>query len=56
MVVHACNPALGRPAQEDHEFKASLGYRVRPVLREKGKRKHGCDWYLDSVLVTILCL
>jgi hypothetical protein len=31
---HTCNSALGRLRQEDGEFKASLGYLVRPTLRK----------------------
>lgn len=26
MVVHTCTPTLGRPRQEDHEFKSSQKY------------------------------
>jgi hypothetical protein len=32
-VVHACNPSIWET--EDHEFKAALGYTVRPCLKKK---------------------
>jgi hypothetical protein len=32
-------PALGRPGKEDLEFQVSLGYTVRPCLKEKNKTK-----------------
>jgi hypothetical protein len=35
MVVHTCNPVLGKLKQEDHKFKASLGYIVRSSLKNK---------------------
>jgi hypothetical protein len=39
MVVHTCNPSTWRLRQEDGEFQASLGYRVKPCLRKKKKGK-----------------
>lgn len=33
--AHTCNPALRRVKQEDHGFKASLGYLVRLCLKLK---------------------
>jgi hypothetical protein len=36
MVLYACNPSTwGGLKQKDHEFKASLGYVVRPQLKRK---------------------
>jgi hypothetical protein len=32
-------PALGWPKQENPEFEASLGYRVRPCLQNKRKKR-----------------
>jgi hypothetical protein len=39
MVVHTCNPALGRLRQEDHRFEASLGFIARSCLKRKKKKK-----------------
>jgi hypothetical protein len=41
--VHTCNPALRRPRQEDHEFKATLGYIMKLCLR--GEKKDNPDDY-----------
>jgi hypothetical protein len=35
------NPALRRLRKENHEFKASLGYLVRPIKRKKDREKRG---------------
>jgi hypothetical protein len=32
-------PAIQRPRQKDHEFKASLGYIRRPYLKKKEKKE-----------------
>jgi hypothetical protein len=34
MVVHTCNPTLGRLKQEGHKFEASLDYVLRLCLRK----------------------
>jgi hypothetical protein len=39
MVVHACNSTLRRPRQENQEFEASLGYLVKPYLKNKQTKK-----------------
>jgi hypothetical protein len=35
MVAHACNPALRRLRQDDHEFERQPGCIVRPPSQEK---------------------
>jgi hypothetical protein len=60
MVVHVCNPILGRQKLEDHQLEVSLGYIVssKASLGYKGrtcsKRKNGgedkmCELVFDSV-------
>jgi hypothetical protein len=39
MVVHLWNPRTWELRQEDQEFKASLGYLVRPYLNNSNKKK-----------------
>jgi hypothetical protein len=36
IATHACNPSI----QEDHKFKANLGYIARPCLKKEKKRRH----------------
>jgi hypothetical protein len=33
-------PALGRPRQEESEFKANLGYIISPVSKQKQKSQN----------------
>jgi hypothetical protein len=46
MVVHGCNPVLGRLKQEDCELETNLAYVVRPCLKKqkqtnkKGSKKN----------------
>jgi hypothetical protein len=38
-------PALGRLRQEDHKFKANLGYIARPCLKKQNKYERiVCYW------------
>jgi hypothetical protein len=39
MVVHACKPALKRMRQEDQELENSLGYIMRPCLKDNPPKK-----------------
>jgi hypothetical protein len=58
MVAHA----LGRVMPDDHEFKANLGYMVKPCLKIKKKKNPGMltcesEWTsLTKVLLTTLKL
>jgi hypothetical protein len=40
-------PALGRLRQEDCQFKASLGYRVRPYLKKETNKTISVVGVLD---------
>jgi hypothetical protein len=39
-VGHACNPMPGRLRQGDHDFQASLGYTVRPYLKNEKEKQN----------------
>jgi hypothetical protein len=41
VVVHTCNPSIGRLGQEDGEFEASLGYIARPSPSLKKRNTEG---------------
>jgi hypothetical protein len=40
-------PALGRLRQEDHEFKASLGYTQKPCLKKRKKPTYALSTILQ---------
>lgn len=44
-VVHAVKPALGKPRQKDHEFKATLEHIMRLSKKKRTRRK-------EKVMVT----
>jgi hypothetical protein len=48
-VLENAIPAFGRLRQEDHEFKASFGYIVRPCLKIKPA---GHQWFTPEILAT----
>jgi hypothetical protein len=51
-VVHICNPSTQEARQENHEFKASLGYLVR--LSGKKKKTHFFlmkNWSIANLLI-----
>jgi hypothetical protein len=48
MVVHVCNPILGKFRQEDCKFKASLGYTARTCLKQTNKQKKQTKKNSDS--------
>lgn len=39
LVLHAYNPSSWEPGPEDIQFKARLGYRLRPHFKDRGS----CD-------------
>jgi hypothetical protein len=50
VVLYTCNPSTKRLRQEDHKFKASLGYMVKPCLKQKSTTKENPQEHLYSVL------
>jgi hypothetical protein len=48
VVVHAYNPSTQETKAEDREFKASLGYTVRPYLKKEAR----CLWPTPVILTT----
>jgi hypothetical protein len=43
-------PALGKLRQEDWEFEANWGFKMRPCLRNQ--RKIRCRWLMPEILAT----
>jgi peroxiredoxin len=39
MVVHTCDPSIGRLSQEDSEFKVSLNYIARSYLQKENRKE-----------------
>lgn len=50
MVAHPYTPALGKLRQEDHKFKPSLGYTMRPCIKKA--RNTLCFLCLSLVVCT----
>jgi hypothetical protein len=48
-------PALQRLKQEGSKFEASLGYIVRPCLKEKKKKKTPVYWSKIDIYKYLLC-
>jgi hypothetical protein len=49
VILYFVISALGRLRQEDHKFKANLGYTVKPCLKNKDKtnrQKHGMSKHI----------
>jgi hypothetical protein len=43
-------PALKRLRQENHKFKASLGYILRPFFKKKKKKGSGCSSVIEYMI------
>jgi hypothetical protein len=46
------SPVLGRLRQENHEFKARLGYKARPYLKKKKKKKDMNSPMTNGVIIS----